>query len=670
MKLKYLLPAAMLAASFSASAVPAYPGLIQRTLEDGSTVMVRIHGDEYFSYLTDEQGFMLESKNNVLNYSLQNGQRIQATQAVINDLRAQSEISAPAQMMRADVMQRMATLNSVGQTNFSSIGDVNFCVLLVQYADKKFNSPTIREDMNEMLNGEGYTKNGCKGSVREYYMNSSNNQFRPTFDVSEVITLPQTSSYYTQNEKYGNVRELVKTAVELADPTVDFSKYANMTPGECDVVIIFFAGYGQADTSDTSCIWPHQSSVKSDNVIADKTTIASYCIFNELNGGQHYHTGDGAIAGIGTPIHEFGHVMGLPDLYDPAYVVKSTPGQWSVFDMGPYLGDGYCPPAFSSYERYVMRWLDPEDLVENTHYELEDLNTSNRALRQGILDVIGQRYSKEYWLLETRSKTGWDEYLPGEGMLIWHVDFNPSNWTYNSVNSTESRKRCHIITADGSANYDLNKTNATSANAAWPYDKNYLTPESDIRLEDNYNRSTGNVDAWITGIDYNSGITQLDYNVFKEFPAITSVMLKPVKDVDDHGREREQVVLSWEPVDGATGYALTMYRKSGTRIIYESNLNETIVGNTTTYTVPLTRNKMAMEYYAYVRPLIGLPSTEKSNEVVFVPNNLEKATTGINGIEAEDAEVTYYNLQGVRVDNPSNGIFIRRQGTTVTKVVL
>lgn len=54
----------------------------------------------------------------------------------------------------------------------------------------------------------------------------------------------------------------------------------------------------------------------------------------------------------------------------------------------------------------------------------------------------------------------------------------------------------------------------------------------------------------------------------------------------------------------------------------------------------------------------------------FDPNDLSQ--TGIEDIEAEDnnAPVEYYNMQGVRVENPTNGIYIRRQGNEVTKVAI
>ena len=59
--------------------------------------------------------------------------------------------------------------------------------------------------------------------------------------------------------------------------------------------------------------------------------------------------------------------------------------------------------------------------------------------------------------------------------------------------------------------------------------------------------------------------------------------------------------------------------------------------------------------------------------VQFYPTAYEKVegTTGIADIVAdENAPVEYFNLQGIRVDNPENGLYIRRQGNKVTKVIV
>lgn len=54
------------------------------------------------------------------------------------------------------------------------------------------------------------------------------------------------------------------------------------------------------------------------------------------------------------------------------------------------------------------------------------------------------------------------------------------------------------------------------------------------------------------------------------------------------------------------------------------------------------------------------------------PISIEKAdSSAITEIGADDnAPVEYFNLQGIRVENPENGLFIRRQGNKVSKVII
>ena len=56
---------------------------------------------------------------------------------------------------------------------------------------------------------------------------------------------------------------------------------------------------------------------------------------------------------------------------------------------------------------------------------------------------------------------------------------------------------------------------------------------------------------------------------------------------------------------------------------------------------------------------------------LYVTNFEEVVNTGIEGVVVDGNEaVEYYNLQGVRVANPENGIYIRRQGNKATKVLV
>gem|GEM_PF-2790124 len=73
--------------------------------------------------------------------------------------------------------------------------------------------------------------------------------------------------------------------------------------------------------------------------------------------------------------------------------------------------------------------------------------------------------------------------------------------------------------------------------------------------------------------------------------------------------------------------------------------------------------------------IVGVVSLyNKNNEaptttVQVAPISVTEATdTGIAGIEAEDGEAVYFNLQGVRVQNPENGVFIRVQNGKAVKI--
>ena len=111
--------------------------------------------------------------------------------------------------------------------------------------------------------------------------------------------------------------------------------------------------------------------------------------------------------------------MGLPDLYNTEDSgVSYTPGEWSVLDYGPYNNEGNTPPSFGAFERSALGWLAPRTTRVSGDYRLEDIQKSNDCI------LIPSSGDNEFFLLENRQQAGWDTYLPGHGMLVWHVDFN------------------------------------------------------------------------------------------------------------------------------------------------------------------------------------------------------------------------------------------------------
>ena len=152
-----------------------------------------------------------------------------------------------------------------------------------------------------------------------------------------------------------------------------------------------------------------------------------------------------ALGGIGTLCHEFGHVMGLPDLYDTSYgsVYEGckTPNDWDIMDGGSYNADGHCPPNYDPWEKDFFGWHTPINLGSEAqnitlypngseNYQVYQINASGKYVSP---TTAGLRY-----YIESRENVGWDAPLTGHGMLIWKVNFNASAWENNAPNNSET----------------------------------------------------------------------------------------------------------------------------------------------------------------------------------------------------------------------------------------
>lgn len=697
MKARHLLPIAALALPLCLSAKPAYKGLMKYTNPDGTTVEVRLHGDEHFSYITDADGMLMtRNADGAMVYELAGGQRILATAEVVDNM-YQATLDADAGAM-AKAPSRMAALNADGRTVYPTHGETRSLVILIQYSDIKF-QPTSPQDINDMLNKEGYNKFGANGSVRDYYKFNSNGQYLPTFDVTKVVTLPNTSKYYTgdnSTSKYDRFREAIKYALDAVNSEVDFSKYDFDNDGVVDNVYLFYAGYGQADTPlSGQVIWPHQSTLAPYSYYYDGVKIGPYACSNELNGQEHYYDRDNYLDGPGTFVHEFGHVLGMPDLYDPQYKGTCvTPGDWDIMDGGSYLDEGYCPPNLSAYEKWVYNWIEYTPIEDATHYDLKTIQQGGQALRVPILRSTGKPYDTEYFILETRDKSNWDAYLGDHGMLIWHIQYSNYEWSRNQVNATAGHPRCFIVSADGTANPFLGSI-GNPRYATFPGTKvnnTYITPDTHVNLQAYATNTAKNpIDAYITSIafDADNSVTSFDYNVVKEAPEIVTTLKPVVRTANSAGQPTAGFVLEWEPVDGVESYQVTIYRyTSSGKQTFESGYNEKNVGNVTSVELKgLTSTKMGLEYHAYVRCFKGLPALEHSNERVFIPSEITEVS-GVNEIAADEvakapiygvkggvvaprgAEI--YNLTGVRVGSEglAPGVYIVRLGNRVEKVTV
>lgn len=424
----------------SAWAVPARRGEIVKTQPDGTQIVVYQHGDEHFHWMTNEKGEWLKM-------DIDGFYRV--TEALSAEQIEAKRMAAPSRAAQAATPLNIAPRG---------------LVILVNFTDVAFE--TDKAEMDSMLTGKNYTRDysyfyrgkkqsiTSKGSAWQYFYDSSNGHYDPQFDVIGPVTVSKNMEYYGKNNPSTQFDAapwtMVKEACQLVDDSVDFKQYDNNNDGYVDFVYVIYAGYGEADGGDENTIWPHSYWLLDAGITCklDGKYVDLYACGNEMDSRTNYHTG------IGTFCHEFSHVLGLPDLYETTgYGTHKTIGAWSILDYGPYNNDGNTPPAYSAYEQFFMGWLMPRLIVDAENVELEELQASNSALLISSSDqhnLIGNDPKPTtFYLLENRQQVGWDEYLPGHGLMLTKVQYSSNSWLQNTVNNSSNRMGVDLIEADG-----------------------------------------------------------------------------------------------------------------------------------------------------------------------------------------------------------------------------
>ena len=447
MKLKQIIISlALLLSATSIFAVPAYRGWQTKTQPDGTTIEVRLNGDEYYHFYTNRAG-------NIVRENADGYWQVAEEQSTPQTIAARRKASPKLQ----------SRPNRVGGINLAPRG----LFILVNFKDSKYQSTNTQAEMDKMMNADTYTYNGAYGSARKYFTDQSHGAYTPVFDVVGPVTLTKNCSYYGKNDSDGNDMypgNMVIEACKLADTqfNVDFTQYDNDNDGYVDFVYIIYAGKGEADGGSTNTIWPHNWDIESAIYYKNCTYTKAQCKVDGLYINNYACSGElngqtGKRNGIGTLCHEFSHVLGLPDYYDTDYGTNSddgrTPGDWDIMDSGSYNGDGNYPPNYSIHEKYFFGWQTPRNIgntpsvltipaassTNHTAYQLNTANTLQSATTAGV-----------NYYIENRQQSGWDTHLPGHGLLVWYVNYNRSAWDGNKPNNTANNLRYTVISASGS----------------------------------------------------------------------------------------------------------------------------------------------------------------------------------------------------------------------------
>lgn len=592
--------------------MPAFRNPIEVTQPDGSKLTILLKGDEFFHYAQSTDGYVLkENREGYYTYATTNAAGLlESSEVVARNVgnRASDELrflktirpglTAPETLLNHALLNRMSRSTRGNPklrgsqvfppgllANYPAVGSPKSLVILVNFSDTVFRPNHTNSDFDRMLNQVGYSDNGHNGSVRDFYKYNSGGAFTPDYVVVGPVKVSQPMAYYGENDSVGNDRrpaQLIYDACVKAAGLVNFADFDFNNDGYVDNVYVFYAGKGEADGGGENTIWPHSWSLSSAqlNLTLNGKKVDTYACSGEMSSSLGEN-----ITGIGTFTHEYGHILGLTDMYDVDYDQYNGDGfdlnYWSLMAYGAYNNYGRTPPCLSLPERYFLGWANPEVLDSTQLVTMNDFGSSNKGYLIRTID------SGEYYLLENRqrNKNVWDQYLPYHGMLVYHIDQRTEQnitlsywgkpytfsmyemWGYNMVNAVANHQCCDILEADNiRILYD--GTNAADYIASIQGDPfpgtRGITSLTDFTAPSLLTWKAGRMNKPITAIRETNGVIQFRFNDFTEF-AKAPVVNNPSA-VGPYF-----FTLRWNSTMNATGYLIDIYALDSTKNPVETN---------------------------------------------------------------------------------------------------
>ncbi len=471
---KLLLIISAIAFAAAAYASKAMSGLRPLLQKDGTTLMVRSIGDEYFSYQTTADGVLLcWDADCYCVAKVETDGKLTSTGIVAHEKESRNpEELAAIEKQDKQIFIRELDRNATSErrkafgdwnTRIKFVphkGHIRVPVIMVDFPDRGFTFS--KEEIHDLYMGshekadrpQRYTSFKTYGSAREFFYESSLGQLDFEFDFYGIYTLPQEHKYYGNNTK-ASISRVLKDALPMIDDDIDFSQYDNDGDGVCDIVYFIYAGTGANVSNDLDDIWA--SCGYGYNADTNDGVKLYRCgMSNELlvaDGNTQLSDRKARMSGVGVFCHEMSHGLGLPDLYCNSNSWKTLdnngPEDWDLMDNGENVRYGYWQPLHSLWERVLLGWIEPTELTEPQDVTVYPLNDEEG---RGKAYIIKNPANKdEFWTIENIPSTGWYAGMHGggTGIIIGHVNYSDAKFlNLNKPNDVFGKPNCTILPAD------------------------------------------------------------------------------------------------------------------------------------------------------------------------------------------------------------------------------
>ncbi len=330
-------------------------------------------------------------------------------------------------------------------------GTLRVPVVLVGFANQGIPAVALNDLETELFNGPWSPM-----TLTEYYDEISYGQLTMTGDVLSAGNLSQNDTYYEGNGQglggppAGRIGELISEAIAAIDGTVNFGMYDNDGPdgapnsgdddGFVDLLAVVHPEIGgeclETNTNIWSHRWTYSSAISGAPLQTGDLAAGGGFIRIDDYSIQPALTCDGnGLVEIGVFCHEFGHVLGLPDLYDTDGS-SSGIGHWGLMGAGNW-NQPDSPAHMGAWSKTELGWVLPTLLTDPMGSATLPPVETNPV----IYKIYNEQRAREYFLIENRQPLGSDVNLHTPGLAIWHIDARLAAGC-NLSNSCNQKEKC------------------------------------------------------------------------------------------------------------------------------------------------------------------------------------------------------------------------------------